>query len=60
MYLCREIGQKSLREIGDLFDVKYPAVSVACKRVRDRISSDRRFARKLAGSKESIINVLKT
>jgi len=23
MYLCREIGQKSLREIGDLFDVKY-------------------------------------
>jgi len=60
MYLCREIGQKSLREIGDLFAVKYPAVSVACKRVRDRMSSDRRFARKLVVSKESIINVLKT
>ena len=57
MYFYREVGQKSLTEIADVFDVKYPTVSVACERVRDRMSSDRRFTRKLVVSKESIINV---
>jgi len=60
MYLCREVGQRSLREIANVFGVKYPAVSVACKRVRERASGDRRFARSLGRSKESVINRLKT
>ena len=59
MYLCREIGQRSLREIGDLFGVKYSAVSVACRRVREKASGDRRFAKNVAASKESTINRLK-
>lgn len=60
MYLCREVGQRPLRDIADLFGVKYPAVSVACKRIRNKASSDRRFAKRLSESKESIINRLKT
>jgi len=60
MYLCREVGQRSLREIGDLFGVKYSAVSVACRRVREKASGNRRFAGNVAASKKSIINRLKT
>ena len=60
MYLCREVGQKSLREIGDLFHVKYSAVSVACRRVREKASCDKRFAKRLAASKKSISDRSKT
>lgn len=60
MYLCREVGQPCLRDIAELFGVKYPAVSLACKRVRDMASTDRCFARGLARSKQTIINRLKT
>ena len=60
MYLCREVGQRSLREIADMFGVKYPAVSLDCKRIRDKALVNKRFAKRIARSKESIINRLKT
>ena len=60
MYLCREVGQRPLREIAELFGVKYAAVSLACKRVRDTASGNKRFAKRLARNRQTIINRLKT
>jgi hypothetical protein len=60
MYLCREIGQRTLREIAALFGVKYAAVSLACRRVRDTVSDNKRFAKTLACNRQAIINRLKT
>jgi nitroreductase len=60
MYLCREAGQSPLWDIAELFGVKYPAVSLACKRVRDTASGNTRFAKQFARSKQAIINRLKT
>lgn len=60
MYLCREIGQRTLREIAALFGVKYAAVSLACRRVRDTVSDNKRFAKTLACSRQAILNRLKT
>ena len=60
IFLCREVGQKRLNEISEPFGVKYPAISVACKRVRARAAADRRFAGELQQSRKRLINVLKT
>jgi putative transposase len=60
MYLCREVGQKPLREIAQRFGLKYSAVSVACKRVQDHASGDKRFAKRLMADKNAIIDILKT
>jgi hypothetical protein len=60
MYLCREVGQRSLRDIAEWFGAKYPAVSLACKRVREMASAGKQFKKKLKESQKSIINRWKT
>lgn len=47
MDLCWEAGQKSLREIGELFGVSAGAVSLASKRVRSRRRQSRHFRREM-------------
>lgn len=60
MYLCRESCQKTLREIGDMFKVKPPAVSLACKRIKTRKQADKQFDKQIAKMKNSLIKTLKT
>jgi hypothetical protein len=36
-----------------MFGVKYPSVSLACKRIRDKAFVNKRFAKSLASNKES-------
>ena len=45
IYLCREVGQKGLRKIGEIFGVKSAAVSLVAKRVKDRLRKDELFER---------------
>lgn len=59
-FLCREVGQKSLAEIGEVLGVKPAAVSLACKRTRDRAAQNKRFAKRLQQQRETVIKKLKT
>ena len=45
IYLYRKIGQKGLKKIGEIFGVKSTAVSLAAKRVKDRLKKDELFER---------------
>lgn len=60
MYLCREVGQKGLREIGEAFGVKYAAVSLAVKRVKEKLDKDKWFSKQIKIDKKLLINKLKT
>ena len=60
MYLCREVGERRLRDIAEAFGVKYAAVSLALKRVREAMADDRLLAAKVEKARTSLINYLKT
>jgi len=60
MHLCREVGERELRAIGDAFGVKYAAVSVATKRVKQRMRQDRKFRRQVENARKALIDKLKT
>jgi len=55
MYLCREAGQKGLREIGEGFGIGSAAVSLAVKRTREKRRKEKRFAKKLGIWRASLI-----
>jgi hypothetical protein len=57
IYLCREVGAKGLREIGCLLGVKSSAVSLAAKRVRQRMVADAGFRRRLLAAKGSLVKI---
>jgi len=59
-YLCREAAHKELKEIGEVLGVKAAAVSLATKRVRDRLAEDRRFQKQVEGARSQLIKILKT
>lgn len=60
MYLCRETAEKPLNEIGETFGIKYAAVSLALKRVKEKLVADSKFANGVRTYKEALINKLKT
>lgn len=59
MYLCREVGEKTLREIGETFGIKYAAVSLATKRVREHVTASRKFRKAMHKCRNDVINILK-
>lgn len=60
MYLCREVGEKKLREIGEMFGIRYAAVSLAINRVKEKAKRDTRHAKQVSGARRKLINILKT
>jgi len=60
IYLCREAGGKALREIGQVLGIKGAAVSLAAKRVRERMAANPRLRKRLETVKFELIKLLKT
>ena len=60
MYLCREVGERSLAELAREFNVKYAAVSLATNRIREHMTNDKRFRKRVLMQREALINILKT
>jgi chromosomal replication initiation ATPase DnaA len=60
IYLCREVGAKPLREIGAEIGIKGAAVSLAAKRIRQRIAVDRSLRKKLQMLKDELVKISKT
>ena len=60
IYLCREAGGKALREIGQELGIKGAAVSLAAKRVRERMVADSRLRKRLEAVKNALVKLLKT
>lgn len=60
IYLCREVGAKGLREIGAEFGIKGAAVSLAAKRIRQRIAVDRGLRKRLQVDKDALVKISKT
>jgi putative transposase len=60
MYLCRQTAEKSLREIGEAFGIGPAAVGHAVKRGKQRTKEDKRLARSVTKSKETLIRLLET
>jgi chromosomal replication initiation ATPase DnaA len=60
IYLCREVGARPLREIGAALDIKGAAVSLAAKRVCQRMAADAALRRKVQAAKMAMIKLLKT
>ena len=58
--LCREVGEKGLREIGEAFNISYAAVSHALNRLKATLAANRGPARSVAKSRESLIHYFKT
>ncbi|MBN1671525.1 MAG: transposase [Kiritimatiellae bacterium] len=60
IYLCREISRAEQRAIAQHFGIGQAAVSLATRRVRQAIATDRRFKRRVEKAQKTIINMLKT
>ena len=60
IYLCREAGGKELKEIGQVLGIKAAAVSLAAKRVRERLATHPRLRKRVAAVKDEVIKLSKT
>ena len=60
IYLCYEVGQKKLREIGEFFGIKAAATSLAIKRIKGNIANDISVNRRISKYKQELIKILKT
>ena len=60
IYLCREAGGKDLKEIGQVLGIKAAAVSLAAKRVRERLPTHPRLRKRVAAVKDEVIKLSKT
>jgi len=60
MYLCREAGEKPLREIGESFGIGAAAVSHAIGRVRRGMAGSRTMRREVARPRDAISKIFKT
>ena len=60
MYLCREVGEKTLKEIGAWFGIGTAAAGHAVSRVKQRHAEDRKLAKVVAGAKVAVIRKLET
>jgi len=60
LYLCREAGERTLKEIGRMFAVKTAAAGHAVARVKRRRDEDRRFAAALEEQRRALISKLET
>jgi hypothetical protein len=60
IYVCREVGGRELREIGEVLGIKGAAVSLAAKRVRERLAADPRLRQRVEGAGSESIKISKT
>lgn len=60
MYLCRDVGQRELRAIGEVFGVKYSAVSYATKRAKQRLRKDRKYREEVDDARNTLIQLFET
>jgi len=60
IYLCREAGQKGLREIGEVLGIRSAAVGHAIRRVKRRAGKDRRMQRAVHAAKGRLIRLIET
>lgn len=60
LFLCREIAEKPLSELGEALALGASAVWQAHARVARRIQTDSAFAKSVASSRAAIIKILKT
>jgi REP element-mobilizing transposase RayT len=60
VYLCREVGAKPVGEIGAVLRIKGSAVSLAAKRIHQRIAADQELRKRLEAVKNELINISKT
>jgi len=60
VYLCREVGEKTLKEIGAVFGIGPAAAGHAAARAKDRQRKDKKLKATLAKSREAIIGILET
>lgn len=60
MYLCREAGERTLKEIGQAFGVKTAAAGHAVNRIKQRKREDSKLARSLSETRNQVIRKLET
>lgn len=60
IYLCREVGAKPLREIGDALGITGAAVTLAAKRMRLHVVADQALRNRLDAANNALIQILKT
>jgi putative transposase len=58
MYLCKEESDANLSEIGGLFGISYAAVSIALKKLKERLDKDDALARKVDDVRQELVRRL--
>jgi hypothetical protein len=60
MHLCRDVGEKTLKEIGEAFSIKAAAVGHAIGRAKQRLQENRTAKRQFIEQRKAIIRILET
>ena len=60
MYLCREVGEKTLREIGERFGIGVAATGHAITRVKRRMDASNALSNDIARSRSAVVSRLAT